>query len=73
MTDSGLRERRFRAATTSLTHECRLCWRPVVLEARCIEVTDQHIYVRCPHCSGSFPIRHSDVGALPGHEVPAAS
>ncbi len=68
MTDSGLRERRFRAATTSLTHECRLCWRPLVLEPHLIEATDQHIYLRCPHCMGSFPIRHSDLGALPGFE-----
>lgn len=73
MSDSGLRERRFRAKTPVLTPECRLCWRIVVLEPQHIEVTDQHIYVRCPHCSGSFPIRHTDIGSLPGHEVSAAS
>lgn len=73
MTDSGLRERRFRAATSPLTPECRLCWRTVVLEPRHIETTEQHVYVRCPHCLGSFPIRHSDAQSFPWNETAAAS
>jgi len=72
MTGSGLGDRRFRAATPSLAHECRLCWRTVVLEPQDIEVTEQHVYVRCPKCGGSFPIRHSDLDAFLGHEASAA-
>jgi Zn finger protein HypA/HybF involved in hydrogenase expression len=73
MTDARLRERRFRVMAPSLRPECRLCWRTVVLGPEHIEVTEQHVYVRCPHCGGSFPIRHSDMDSLLGHETPAAS
>jgi hypothetical protein len=73
MTDSGLGDRRFRAASPSLTPECRLCWRTVVLEPQHVEATEQHVYVRCPHCRGSFPIRHTDFEAFLGHEASAAS
>jgi phage terminase large subunit GpA-like protein len=71
MTDSGLGDRRFRTASPSSTPECRLCWRTVVLEREHIEATEQHVYVRCPHCGGSFPIRHSDLEAFLGHESSA--
>jgi len=40
----------------------------VVLEPQHVEATEQHVYVRCPHCRGSFPIRHSDFEAFLGHE-----
>ena len=73
MTDARLRERRFRATAPSAKPECRLCWRIVVLETGCIEATDQHVYVRCPHCGGSFPIRHSDVATFFGHQAATAS
>jgi phage terminase large subunit GpA-like protein len=73
MTDARLRERRFRVTAPSATPECRLCWRIVVLEPGFIEATDQHMYVRCPHCGGSFPIRHSDVETFLGHEAATAS
>jgi len=66
-------DRRFRAAASSLAPECRLCWRTVVLEPEHIEATAQHVYVRCPHCGGSFPIRHSDFDTFLGRETPAAS
>ncbi len=72
MTGSGLGNRRFRPSVPSLTPACRLCWRTVVLEPRHVEVTDQHVYVRCPHCGGSFPIRHSDVQAFFGTGASAA-
>lgn len=72
MTGSGPGERRFRA-TPPLTRECRLCWRNVNLEPQYVEMTDQHVYVRCPNCGGSFPIRHSDAEAMLGHEASAAS
>jgi len=73
MTGSGLAERRYKPSPPSLTHECRLCWRTVVLELQDVEVTEQHVYVRCPNCRGSFPIRHSDLDAFFEHEEPAAS
>jgi DNA-directed RNA polymerase subunit RPC12/RpoP len=73
MTGSGQGDRRFRAAGRSVTTECRLCWRTVVLQSQHIEATEQHVYVRCPHCGGSFPIRHSDLEAYRGHETSAAS
>ena len=73
MTDFGQGDRRFRAAAPSVTPECRLCWRIVVLEPQHIEATEQHVYVRCPHCGGSFPIRHSDAEAFYGQETSAAS
>ena len=72
MTESGLRERRFRTAASSLTPECRLCWRIVVLEPQHVEATEQHVYVRCPHCGGSFPIRHSDYRRSAVDEASAA-
>ncbi len=71
MTESGLRDRRFRTASSSVTPECRLCWRIVVLEPQYIEATEQHVYVRCPHCGGSFPIRHSDYEAFARREATA--
>jgi len=73
MTGTGQSDRRFRAAAPPRTRECRLCWRIVILEPQHIEATDQHVYVRCPHCGGSFPIRHSDFEASLGHEASAAS
>jgi hypothetical protein len=44
----------------------------IVLEPHHLEVTPQHVYVRCPHCGGSFPIRHSDVDAFAEPEASAA-
>ena len=73
MTGSGLGDRRYRPSPPSLTHECRLCWRTVVLEPKDVETTQQHVYVRCPKCRGSFPIRHSDLDAFLGREATAAS
>jgi Zn finger protein HypA/HybF involved in hydrogenase expression len=72
MTGFGPSDRRFRAKAPSLTPECRLCWRTVVLDPQHVEVTDQHVYVRCPHCGGSFPIRHSDTAGMPGYEASTA-
>ncbi len=68
----GVRERRFREPGPALTPECRLCWRTFDLERRDVESTEQHVYVRCPHCRGSFPIRHSDFAVLLEREAPAA-
>ena len=64
MTTTGVHERRFRAPAPPLTPECRLCWRRIVLDPSMVERTEQHVYVRCPHCRGSFPIRHGDVAGL---------
>ncbi|HTZ07528.1 MAG TPA: hypothetical protein VMB72_00565 [Acidimicrobiales bacterium] len=64
MSNANAGDRRFRPPEARLTPECRLCWRPIVLEHGHIETTEQHVYVRCPHCGGSFPIRRSDHQAL---------
>jgi hypothetical protein len=68
MTETSLRDRRFRSSGPTLRRDCRLCWRSTVLGLEHVEVTDQHVYVRCPHCGGSFPIRHSDIETLLGYE-----
>jgi hypothetical protein len=61
VTEARIHDRRFRASGPSASRECRLCWRSVVLGPEHVEATVQHVYVRCPHCGGSFPIRHSDM------------
>jgi len=73
MTDVRLQERRYRASDPALregARPCRVCLRIVDLEPGFIETTAQHVYVRCPHCGGSFPVRHSDVDALLGRPTP---
>ena len=73
MSEARLRDRRFRATRSSLEHqECRLCWRAVVVAPEHVETTDLHVYVRCPHCGGSFPIRHSDTEGFAGGGPPAS-
>ena len=39
---------------------CRLCWKPITIEARYIEDSAVHVYFRCPSCGHSFPIRDRD-------------
>ena len=66
-------ERRFKTSDPALkpgTRLCRLCFTVVILEPQYIETTDTHVYICCPHCSGSFPVRHSDVEALLTGEAP---
>ncbi len=66
-------ERRFKTSDPALkpgTRLCRLCFTVVVLEPQYIETTDTHVYICCPHCEGSFPVRHSDVEALLTGETP---
>jgi WXG100 family type VII secretion target len=61
---SRVRERRFKTSDPDLkpgTRLCRLCFTVVVLEPEYIETTETHVYVCCPHCGRSFPIRASDV------------
>lgn len=50
--------RRVRASGTLWT--CRLCWKPITIEARHIEEDPPHVYLHCPNCGHSFPIRGSD-------------
>ena len=64
MSAADLSERRSKPSTPLLVRECRLCWKTVELDEHHVEQTDQHVYVRCDHCGGSFPIRHSDLEAL---------
>jgi hypothetical protein len=64
MTDTRRHERRFKTSDPELkpgSRLCRLCFTVVVLEPAFIETTPMHVYVCCPHCGRSFPIRHSDV------------
>lgn len=64
MTVARLHDRRFRTVQASLkpgSRLCRLCLRVVVLEPEYIEMTELYIYLRCPYCRGSFPIRRSDL------------
>ena len=64
MTDARVHERRFRSWDPGLTpgsRPCRVCLKVMVVDPAGIETTDLHVYARCPHCSCSFPIRHSDI------------
>jgi hypothetical protein len=73
MSGANLNERRFRSWDPSLTpghRPCRLCLNILVLEPWHIETTSMHVYARCPHCGGSFPIRHSDVTELHERTTP---
>ena len=73
MTDARLHERRFRTVGNSLKPDsrlCRLCLRVIVLEPEYIEMTELYIYLRCPHCRGSFPIRRSDLETFLNAETP---
>lgn len=46
-------------------HNCRLCWKPITVEARFVEEEPPRLFFRCPHCGHAFPIRRSDVAADP--------
>ena len=76
MNDARVNDRRFRTWDAALepgSRPCRLCLRVLELEPSFIETTYVHVYARCPHCGGSFPIRHSDAHALLGGEAPSLS
>jgi Zn finger protein HypA/HybF involved in hydrogenase expression len=70
MTEARLHDRRFRVSGPRLRPECRLCWHTVDLGPEHVEATQQHVYVRCPNCGGSFPIRHSDIETLQARPQP---
>ena len=72
MTDARQLDRRFRVSAPWSRPECRLCWRAVDLGPELVEATPQHVYVRCPNCGGSFPIRHSDIETLRSRPTPLA-
>jgi hypothetical protein len=62
-----LHERRFKASDPALrsgTRLCRLCFTVVVIEPEYIEMTPSNVFLHCPHCERSFPIRRSDVESL---------
>ncbi|MGH9016703.1 MAG: hypothetical protein ACRDY1_03050 [Acidimicrobiales bacterium] len=76
MAEGRVHDRRFRSWDPDLhpgSRPCRLCLRVYELEPGHIETTYMHVYTRCPHCGGSFPIRHSDVDALLGGADPSLS
>ena len=58
----GLRANR-RTRTSGSLRMCRMCWKPISIERRYVEVVPPHVYFRCPSCGQSFPIRRSDVPA----------
>jgi len=63
MIDPRLRERRSKASGVALrpgARHCRLCFNITPLEPEYIEKTAMYVYLRCRHCGGSFPIRHTD-------------
>jgi hypothetical protein len=74
MADARLQERRYKTTDPMApgSRLCRVCFRVVVIEPGFIETTIQHVYVRCPHCGGSFPIRHSDTASILGGESPTS-
>ncbi|HUI04138.1 MAG TPA: hypothetical protein VLZ77_11395 [Acidimicrobiales bacterium] len=68
MVEPTMHDRRFRPSQALVVRECRLCWKTIQIDRAHVEMTDQHAYVRCDHCGGSFPVRHSDLDALVGSE-----
>ena len=52
-----------RRARAGGLHNCRLCWKPITIEARFVEEEPPRTFFRCPHCGHAFPIRRSDVPA----------
>jgi hypothetical protein len=67
------RERRFKMSDPAVrpgSRLCRLCFTVVVIEPEYIETTDMHVYLCCPNCGQSFPIRHSDSEALSKPQTP---
>jgi len=71
MTNAGPGERRSREPAQASSSSCRLCWRTIHLTREHLEVTERHVYVRCPNCGGSFPIRHQDLDAFERLAEPA--
>lgn len=53
---------------------CRLCWKPITLDAQHVEEAELYLYFRCPNCGRSFPIRRRDMtvrseqASSPGHD-----
>jgi DNA-directed RNA polymerase subunit RPC12/RpoP len=75
MSDASLHERRFHTTDPALepgSRQCRECFRIVDLEPEYLEPTDMYVYVRCPYCSHSFPVRHSDAEELLERHRPAS-
>ena len=51
-------------------NRCRLCWRPLSFDAKCVEFTATLAFYRCPECGGSFPIRRADLAKWGIEESP---
>jgi WXG100 family type VII secretion target len=67
------RERRFKTSDPAVrpgSRLCRLCFTVVAIEPEYIETTDMHVYLCCPNCGQSFPIRHSDAEAVSTPQTP---
>ncbi|MDE3086609.1 MAG: hypothetical protein KGJ77_07565 [Acidobacteriota bacterium] len=50
-----------RRARAGALRNCRLCWKPITVDARFVEEAPPRTFFRCPYCSQAFPIRRSDV------------
>jgi WXG100 family type VII secretion target len=73
--EGKIRERRFKTSDPAVrpgSRLCRLCFTVVVIEPECIETTDMHVYLCCPNCGQSFPIRRSDSEALSTPQTPTS-
>jgi DNA-directed RNA polymerase subunit RPC12/RpoP len=72
MSQATVRDRRFRPERPLVVRECRLCWKTIEIDRAHVEMSNQLAYVRCDHCGGSFPIRHSDLDAVVGSDSTTA-
>jgi hypothetical protein len=52
-----------RRARPGALRNCRLCWKPITVEARFVEEEPPRLFFRCPHCAHAFPIRRADIQA----------
>jgi hypothetical protein len=60
---TGFGARSNRRARPGALRNCRLCWKPITVDARFVEEEPPRTFFRCPHCGQAFPIRRSDVQA----------
>ena len=64
MTTWDFQERRFRPQVVRPTIACRVCWSLTTLEPGRIEMVEDNVYHRCPHCSGKSRVRADDARIL---------
>ena len=57
-------ERRYHPQMVRPTIACRVCWALTTLEPGRIELVEDNVYHRCPHCSGASRVRADDARML---------